>query len=191
MMADYSNICVLEFKSVSRGIQVTDSAVKAAEANLVIATSLCPGKYLTVLEGEMDALETVAQTARIEGGMHLYSEMVIGGIDLKVIDAISGKVADLPLGAVGIIESMQMAPIINAADICVDSADVEFLDFRLARGCGVNSFFLITGTLSAVKEAAGKASSFLSERGALIGERIIANPDKEVARWLKSSLCRC
>ncbi|MFO7928179.1 MAG: BMC domain-containing protein, partial [Candidatus Humimicrobiaceae bacterium] len=65
MMADYSNICVLEFKSVSRGIQVTDSVVKAAEANLVIATSLCPGKYLTVLEGEMDALETVAQTARI------------------------------------------------------------------------------------------------------------------------------
>lgn len=190
-MADYNNICVLEFKSVSRGIQVTDSVIKAAKVNLILSTTLCPGKYLTIIEGEMGALETGVQVARSEGGMHLFSDMVIGGIDSKVLGAISGKVAEMPLGAVGIVESMQMANLINAADVVVDSADVDFLDFRLARGCGVNSFFIITGTLSAVEEAANSASEFLKERGALIAKRVIANPDKQVSRWLKSSLCRC
>lgn len=190
-MAEYSNIAVLEFKSVSRGIQVTDSVVKASNVNLVLSTSLCPGKYLTIIEGEIDALETATEVARNEGGRHLFSDMVIGGIDMKVIRAIGGKLADKPLGAMAIIESLQMAHLINSADIVIDSADVEFLDFRLARGCGVNSFFVITGTLSAVEEAARNAEEFLGERGSLIGKRIIANPDKEVVRWLKSSLCRC
>lgn len=190
-MADYSNIAVLEFKSVARGIQVTDSVLKAAEVNLVFSTTLCPGKYITVLAGEIDALETATEVARDEGGRHLFSEMVIGGIDMKVIKAIGGKLAESPLGAIGIVESMQMANLINSADIVVDSADVEFLEFRLARGGGVNSFFVITGVLSAVEEAVRNAAEFLGSRGALIARRIIANPDREVIRRLKSSLCRC
>ncbi|MGM0366435.1 MAG: BMC domain-containing protein [Actinomycetota bacterium] len=191
MDKDIGNIAVMEFKSVSAGIQVTDSIIKAAQVNLVLSTSLCPGKYLTVVEGELDALDSSLKVAESEGGRHLFSSMVIGGIDMKVIDAIAGKVSQLPLGAVGIVESLQMAHLINSADITVDTAEVEFMDFRLARGCGVNSFYIITGQLSAVQEAVGQASEFLAQKGAMIASKIIPNPDRQVLRWLSSSLCRC
>lgn len=185
------NIAVMEFKSISRGIEVTDSVVKAAQVNLLVATALCPGKYLTIVEGEMDALQTASDVADQQGGRHLYSSEIIGGIDSKVIGAISGKVSSAALGAVGIVESLQMAYIINAADITVDTAEVEFMDFRLARGCGVNSFFVITGQLAAIQEAVQVASNYLSERGALIAQKVIANPDRQVLRWLSAAMCRC
>ena len=191
MKGEISNIAVMEFKSIPAGIQVTDSIIKAAQVNLLLSTTLCPGKYLTVVEGELDALDTSRKVAESEGGRHLFSCEVIGGIDMRVIDAIAGRVSPLPLGAVGIVESLQMAPLINSADIAVDTAEVEFMDFRLARGCGVNSFYVITGQLSAVQEAVGQASAFLAEKGAMIADKIIPNPDRQVLRWLSSSLCRC
>ncbi|MCL4377545.1 MAG: BMC domain-containing protein, partial [Actinobacteria bacterium] len=57
------NIAVVEFKSVSRGIIVTDYMLKAAKINLVIATALCPGKYLSIVEGDVEAVTKAVTTA--------------------------------------------------------------------------------------------------------------------------------
>ncbi len=186
-----SNLAVAEFKSVARGIYVTDAMLKSATVSLVIASSFCPGKYLCVLEGEVSALNSAIKTAQALGGMHLNSSEVLSGIDEKVVDAIGGKLSESAEDAVGIIESPQMASIIGAADVLVDAANVDFIDFRLARGCGVNSYFVFCGTYSAVEEASSQAVAFLKERGALLAYKVMAHPDKQVLRWLKTSLCRC
>ncbi|MEE8325038.1 MAG: BMC domain-containing protein [Candidatus Humimicrobiaceae bacterium] len=185
------NIFVAEFKSVSRGIMVTDSMVKSAEVNIVQAGSLCPGKYLTILEGEISALISAGKIAGEQGGRHLFSSFTVSGIDQRIIEAIGGDLAETPDDAIGIIEGPHMADLINSSDIAVDSAAVDFIEYRLARGCGVNSFFIITGVLSAVNEAADNASRFLGERGSLIAYRILPAPDRQVMRWMKSSLCKC
>ena len=131
-----SNIAVIEFKSISKGIAVTDEMLKSSEVNLVLASTLCPGKYLTVLEGDVSAAENAVRTADRLGGRHVFSSEVISGINLEVIRAIGGKLASVPLGSMGIIEGLQMSNLISSADRSVDSADVEFLDFRLGKGCG-------------------------------------------------------
>ncbi len=185
------NIFVAEFKSVSRGIMVTDSMVKSAEVNIVQASSLCPGKYLTILEGEISALASAGRTAEELGGRHLFSSFTVSGIDQRIIEAIGGDLAEVSGDAIGIIEGPHMADLINSSDIAADSAEIDFLEYRLARGCGVNSFFIITGVLSAVDEAAVNASRFLGERGSLIAYRILPAPDRQVMKWMKSSLCKC
>ena len=76
-------------------------------------------------------------------------------------------------------------------DIAAESAEVEFIEYRLARGCGVNSFYILTGGLSALKEAVGNAAEFLKGRGSLLAYRIISGPDVQVFRWMMSSLCNC
>jgi len=185
------NIFIAEFKSVSRGIMVTDSMAKSAEVNIVQAGSLCPGKYLTILDGEISALISAGKIAEEQGGRHLFSSFTISGIDQRIIEAIGGDLAEASADAVGIIEGPYMADLINSSDIAVDSAAVDFIEYRLARGCGVNSFFVITGVLSAVNEAADNASRFLGERGSLIAYKVLPAPDRQVMRWMKSSLCKC
>jgi len=186
-----SNLAVVEFKSIARGIFTTDAMLKAADVNLIMATSLCPGKYLTIVEGETSAVENSLKIADEIGGRHVSSSEVINAISNKVINAINGKLQSSTDGAIAIIESMQMANLINSADKVVDAVQIEFVDFRLARGCGVNSFYIFSGELSSVKEGAKVASQYLMNMGALLAFRVISGPDIEVWRWIKSSLCRC
>ena len=186
-----SNLAVVEFKSIARGIFTTDAMLKAANVNLVLATTLCPGKYLTIVEGETSAVESSLKIADEIGGMHVFSSEVINAISIKVIDAINGKLLSTPGGAIAIIESMQMANLINSADEVVDAVQIEFVDFRLSRGCGVNGFYIFSGELSSVREGAKAASQYLMEMGALLASRVISGPDIEVWRWIKTSLCRC
>jgi microcompartment protein CcmL/EutN len=186
-----SNLAVVEFKSIARGIFTADAMLKAGNVDLVMATSLCPGKYLVVVEGETSAVESAIKVADEIGGRHVYSSEIINAISRKVIDAINGKLQDKAEGSIAIIESMQMASLISSADLVVDKVNVEFVDFRLARGCGANSFYVFSGELSAVQEGASAASVFLMEKGALAAFRVIRGPDKAVWKWIKTSLCRC
>jgi microcompartment protein CcmL/EutN len=183
-MNEESNLAIVEFKSTARGLYVTDAMLKEAEVDLVLATSLCPGKYLAIVEGETSAVESALRIADHIGGRHVYSSEVLNSINLKVIDAISGKLGDYSEEAIAIIESMQIASIINSADEVADAVPVEFVDFRLARGCGVNSFYVFSGEYSAVEEGAVRAKEFLKIRGALLAYKVISGPDNEVFRWM-------
>jgi len=186
------NLAVVEFKSIARGLFTTDSMLKAANVNLVLATSLCPGKYLTIVEGETSAVENSLRIAEEVGGIHVYSSQVINSINQKVIDAIYGKLQNnIDCGALAIVESMQMASLISSADVVADSVQIDFSDFRLARGCGVNSFYVFMGELSAVKEGANIAIQYLQQRGALLACKVITGPDKQIWKSIKSSFFTC
>ena len=191
MAGDKGNITVVEFKSISRGLIVTDAILKTANVRLVLGTTLCPGKYLTIVEGDVAAVEKAQDTADRLGGRQVFSSFVVSGINNEVISAINGYSAKPLMDSIGIIESIQMANLIKAADISLDSAEVEIVELRLGKGCGVNSFYVITGDLASVNVACGNAVSFLSERGALLAFRVIANPDKNLLRWLEPSMCMC
>jgi microcompartment protein CcmL/EutN len=190
-MEKESNLAVIEFKSIAKGLYVTDAMLKVADVRLVLASSLCPGKYLTIVEGETSAIDSSLKTADEIGGMHVYSSEVLNAINPKVIDAISGKMGEHSLETIAIIESMQIASLISSADDVSDAVPIEFVDFRLARGCGVNSFYIFAGEYSSVEEGALRAVQILKEKGALLAYRVIAGPDKEIFRWIKTSLCRC
>jgi len=185
------NILITEFKSVSRGMTVADSMAKSASVKIIQASTLCPGKYLAIWEGEISALESAEKTAEDQGGRHLFSSALVSNIDGKIIGALGGRLAYPSEDAIGILEGPHMADLVYSSDIAVDSAPVEFIEYRLARGCGVNSFYIITGALSAVTEAAGNAAEYLRSRGGLLALRIIPGPDPLVFKWMRSSLCTC
>lgn len=191
MVGDKGNITVVEFKSISRGLIVTDAMLKVANVSLLLGTTLCPGKYLTIVKGDVTAVQKALDTADRLGGRQVFSSFVVSGINDGVISAINGSETIPIKDSIGIIESLQMANLINAADISLDSAEVEIVELRLGKGCGVNSFYIITGDLASVNEACSNAVSFLSERGALLAFRVIANPDKDLLKWLEPSICIC
>ena len=186
-----TDVAVVEFKSIAKGMFVTDAMLKSAQVSLVLATTLCPGKYLTIVAGGTSAVEKAVDTADRLGGRDVFSSFVISAINSEIIDAISGKIEGQLNDSIGIIESLHMANIMNAADISLDSAEVRIVEFRLGKGCGVNSFYIITGELAAVEEATKNAVLFLSENGSLIAFRVIANPDSDLLRWLEPSMCAC
>ena len=185
------NIGAVEFKSISRGIIVTDALLKESRISLVLATTLCPGKYLTIVEGEVASVEKAIDTADRLGGRHVFSSYVISGINTEVIDAIGGRITGLLKDSIGIVESLNMANLINAADISLDSADVDIVEMRLGKGCGVNSFYILTGDITSIEESVKNAVKFLGSQGSLIAYKVIAGPDRDILKWIEPAKCSC
>ena len=55
----YHAIGVIELKSIAKGIEATDSALKSAGISLVSARPACPGKYEIILTGSISNVKSV------------------------------------------------------------------------------------------------------------------------------------
>ena len=67
----YQAIGIIELKSIAKGIEATDAALKSAGIRLVSAHPSCPGKYEIILTGAIAdvtaAVEAGAQYAKDQG----------------------------------------------------------------------------------------------------------------------------
>ena len=67
----YQAIGIIELKSIAKGIEATDAALKSAGIRLVQAHPSCPGKYEIILTGAISdvtaAVEAGAQHAKDQG----------------------------------------------------------------------------------------------------------------------------
>ena len=51
-------IGMVEFTSIARGIYVADQMVKISEVEIVTSVSTCPGKYITIVTGDVAAVQS-------------------------------------------------------------------------------------------------------------------------------------
>jgi microcompartment protein CcmL/EutN len=52
-----NSIGLIELTSVASGFQVCDTMLKAANVELILSRSICSGKYMVMVRGEVGAVE--------------------------------------------------------------------------------------------------------------------------------------
>ena len=57
-------IGMIEFKTVSAGITAADRMVKTADVELLEAQTVCPGKYIALIAGDLSAVTAAVDTAK-------------------------------------------------------------------------------------------------------------------------------
>ena len=48
-------IGMVEYKTVSAGVSATDLMVKTSDVDIVEAQTVCPGKYISIITGDLSA----------------------------------------------------------------------------------------------------------------------------------------
>ena len=71
-------IGMAEFKTVSAGITAADAMVKTADVEIIEAETVCPGKYIVILTGELSAVNASVETAKTLHATHLIDSFVLG-----------------------------------------------------------------------------------------------------------------
>ncbi len=173
-------IGVVECKNVSKGIVVTDEMLKSAGITLLSSGAVCPGKYVTIVGGELSAIHASVDRAGIIAGDDLIDTFVIGNLGKNVLEAVAGSIEVTRKRALGIIETFTAASAIEAADAAVKSGYIELIEIRLARGMGGKCFITLTGDVSDVRAAVDAGALLASEKGLLINTEVIANPHEEL-----------
>ena len=172
---------MIEFKSVAAGMTAADIMVKTSEVDIGEAQTVCPGKYIAIITGDLSAVKASVDTAMDMGGENGIDSFVLGNPDESIFPAILGttNVTADDVNALGVIETFDAAQIIVAADNAVKTSDVRLIEIRLARGMCGKSYVTLTGEVAAVKAAVDRAKEVVSRSGMLLDTTVIARPDRK------------
>lgn len=177
-------IGLLELTSIAKGIEATDFMLKAADVELLMSRSICSGKYMVLVRGDVAAC-----TSSIEAGIAVSPEciadsIVIPNLHPDIFPAISQATLVNDVESLGIIEGFNVATLIESADVAVKSAEVKLLEIRIAMALGGKAFAVLTGSVAAVKAAVDTGKELLGDRGMLTNYAVIPSPKKELIKEL-------
>ena len=173
-------IGLVELSSVATGFLVTDTMLKAANVELLINRTICSGKYMVLVGGDVAATQASVEIGVEAGGVSVIDSCLIPNVDPAIFPAISGNVVALNFGALGVIESFSVSALIEGADAAVKAADVQLLEIRLAMALGGKAFVRMTGSVASVEAAVEAGAAHVAQRGLLVNRVVIPAPVKEI-----------
>ncbi len=173
-------IGMVEYMSVPSGILAADTLIKTAEVDVLQAQTVCPGKYIVLISGELSAVKAAIEASKVQCGAKLVDSFVLGNPHESIFPAIYGVTTVEEPKALGILETFSAASIIVAADNAAKTAQVELIELRIARGMSGKGYLLLTGDVAAVTAAIEKAKESVGENGAYLDSAVIPNPDKKL-----------
>jgi microcompartment protein CcmL/EutN len=173
---------MVEFKTVASGITAADLMVKTSDVEIVEAQTVCPGKYIAIVTGDLSAVQAAVDAAASQYSQHLIDDFVLGNPHDDIFPAIYGATNVEKLSALGIFETYDAASCIVAADVAAKTAIVDLIEVRLAKGMCGKSYMLITGEVSAVAAAIEKAKASIEDKGMYLDSSVIAHPDRQMVK---------
>jgi microcompartment protein CcmL/EutN len=176
------SIGLIELSSVASGFSVADTMLKAGDVRLLLSRSICSGKYMVLIGGDTSAVEAAVQAGDEAAGGCLIDSLVVPNLHPDVFIAIGRTQPVEPNGALGILESFNVATLIQAADAVAKSASVQLLEVRLAMALGGKAFCTMTGDVASVEAAVAAGRKVIADAGVLVNAVVISRPHPDVYR---------
>ena len=173
-------IGMVEYKTVSTGMTAADNMVKTSNVEILQASTVCPGKYIVIITGELSAGRSSVDAAMKNYPDALTDSFVLGNPHEDIFKAIYGGANIENCKALGVLETFTAPSIIVAADTAAKASEVKLIELRIARGMCGKSYMLLTGTVASVTAAIDAAKVVTCENGMLLDSSVIPNPDPSI-----------
>jgi microcompartment protein CcmL/EutN len=176
------SIGAVELSSVGIGYKVQDEMLKAASIEILIARTICSGKYLIVFTGSVSDVEAATETGIKVGDSAVIDTLTVANVFEGTFPAMSQSVVVPPdkIDALGIIETFSGVSALVAADYAGKAANVTLFRLHIAMALGGKGLLLMTGSVSDVTAAVRAAADAVRKRGLLVSELVIPRPSKEL-----------
>lgn len=164
---------MIEMNSIAKGYAVGDAMLKAANVEILFNRTICPGKFMVMVAGDVAAVEAAMDAGLFLGSETIVDELIIPNVHTSVFGAISGTRVIEHTAALGIIE---------AADAAVKAANVELIDVHLAMAIGGKGYATMTGDVAAVTAAVDAGAAYIKDKGVIVDKIFIPQPREEILR---------
>ena len=181
-MADSKAIGAIELSSVGIGYQVQDAMLKAAGVELLIARTICSGKYFIIVGGPVSDVTSAVAAGREAATEALIDELVIPDVHESLFPALGQSVVldEAQSEALGVIETFSGVSIVAAADAAAKAARVTLFRVHIAMALGGKGFCLMTGNVADVEAGVAAGAAVAAERGLLVSRIVIPRPAAEL-----------
>jgi microcompartment protein CcmL/EutN len=175
-------IGLIELNSIARGYQVGDAMLKAAAVEILFNRTICPGKFMVMVAGDVAAVEAAMGAGLDIGGETVVDDLLLPNVHRDVFPAISGTRVIETTAALGVLETFSVASIIEAADAAVKAANIQLMEIHLAMAIGGKGYLTLTGDVAAVTAALDAASDYIRDKGVMVDRVVIPQPRPEILR---------
>jgi microcompartment protein CcmL/EutN len=175
-----NSVGLIELSSIAAGFEVCDAMLKTADVDLILARTICSGKYMVLVRGDVAAVRASVEAGSHSGNFSIIDTFVIPNLDESIFPALSGTTKIEALEALGIIESFSVASLIEGADAAVKAANVKLIEIRLAMALGGKAFVSLTGSVSDVRAAVEAGAAVIATKGLLVNKVVIPQPRREL-----------
>jgi microcompartment protein CcmL/EutN len=176
------SIGAIELSSIGVGYRIEDEMLKAASVELLLARTICSGKYLIVLGGSVSDVEAALQAGLATAGEAIIDHLVIPNVHESVFPALGQSVVLGPEanGALGVVETFSGVSVIAAADTAAKAARVTLFRIHVAMALGGKGLCLLTGSVADVRAGVQAGADEARRRGLLVSEIVIPRPSREL-----------
>jgi microcompartment protein CcmL/EutN len=175
-----TSIGLIELSSIAAGFEACDAMLKASDVELVLSRTICSGKYMVMVRGDVAAVEASVEAGSRAGDFSVVDTFVIPNVHESIFPAIAGTNKIELLEALGIIESFSVASLIEAADAAAKTAQVKLIEVRLAMALGGKAFVTLTGPVASVRSAVDAGADVVAQKGLLVNKVVIPQPREEL-----------
>ncbi len=176
----YKAIGMVEVNSIAIGVNIADVMVKAAEVTLIMSKTICPGKFLILIAGDVGAINSSVEAGVAGVGENVVDKLILPNVHPQVINAMSMTTEINKVNALGVVEYFSIATAIVGADAAAKAANIKLIELRPGLGIGGKAFVSLSGDVSAVTESVNAAARVGEENGMLVAKVVIPSPSKEV-----------
>ena len=175
-----NSLGLVELSSIAAGMQAADIMLKTASVELILSRTICSGKYMVLIGGEVAEVQSAVDAAVQTVDFAIIDTFVIPNVHPDIFPALSGHSNVKTLEALGILEAFSVASLIEGADAAVKSSSVKIIEIRLAMALGGKAFCTLTGEVAAVTSAVESGAKVISDRGLLVNKVVIPQPRPEL-----------
>ncbi|HUT11005.1 MAG TPA: BMC domain-containing protein [Thermoguttaceae bacterium] len=176
------SIGAMELSSIGVGYRIEDEMLKAASVELLIARTICSGKYLIVLGGSVSDVEAAIHCGLGGAGEAVIDHLLIPNVHESVFPALGQSVVLEPdqAGALGVVETFSGTSALAAADAAAKAARITLFRIHVAMALGGKGLCLMTGGVADVRAGVQAAAEEVRRRGLLVCEIVIPRPSPEL-----------
>jgi len=177
-------IGALEFNSIARGIESADAMAKAAAVDIFTSRTICPGKYLTLIYGDVSAVNASIEAGKEIARGFVVDDFVIPNVHPDIFPALTGTADIMDIEAVGVLETYSALTGILAGDAAAKAAPVSLIEIRIANGIGGKAILILTGDVASVEASIRAGIDAISHTGLFVTSVVIPSPHSKLSRFL-------
>lgn len=173
-------IGLIELNSIAKGFEVCDTCLKTAAVELITSQSICPGKYIVFISGNVAEVNAAIANGVEIGGKYVVDSLVIPSVDDEVFPALYSTKDVGKIEALGVIETFSVVSSIYAGDAAVKAASVNLIEIRMAMGLGGKAFVAMTGKVADIKAAVAAGEEAVGDSAMLVASVVIPAPHEKL-----------
>lgn len=178
------SIGAIEFRSIAKGIEVSNEMIKKSSVEVLYLKSICPGKFLIIIAGETSYINESIDYGLTKGSSYIVDSFVINAVSLDIINGLKNKYKKLEsITSIGVVETNKVCAGLKALDKTLKSSDVSLVKLQLSFAIGGKLVYIVSGNLSDLECGIDEGTKILEKKD-IVNISIIPYVDNQIIKNL-------